>query len=289
MTSRAKMISSLVISLIYLLSSASKFSSPREFESSLKSFGLGHRPSRLLGVVIPILEFGLSLALITQFRSRVVGAVSTGLLGVFTVSIVGLLRRGSVITCGCFGPLFSTNISYRTVTRNFLLVFCSLLHSWENRSRLHGGRMSFTVILWISVFSSIILRIRRVDALHRFSHQNDISTESVQIFKHDSFLSKVRDLDGRVPLFLRQDSATKVQLVFLSPHCTSCQTFLRDNREELIHGDNYFIVCHSYAYLEETSLEFGLKRANLISDDTAILASLLSIRVVPEVQNVTFH
>ncbi|HET9871105.1 MAG TPA: MauE/DoxX family redox-associated membrane protein [Propionibacteriaceae bacterium] len=93
-----------------------------------------------VGWGLPFAELGLGLLLAAGVFTRVVGALSAGLLLVFIGAVISAAARGLTIDCGCFGggglvAIGETDYG-REIARDtgFLLLAVWLI--WQPRSRL---------------------------------------------------------------------------------------------------------------------------------------------------------
>jgi uncharacterized membrane protein YphA (DoxX/SURF4 family) len=60
--------------------------------------------SALIGSALPFVEMALGLLLLAGLATRLLAAVSSGLLVIFMAGIASAWARGLAIDCGCFGP-----------------------------------------------------------------------------------------------------------------------------------------------------------------------------------------
>jgi hypothetical protein len=75
---------------------------------------------KLLSAVVPLVEVGIGATMI--FQQRFGAALAIVLLGIFTAFLVGKLRSGSAVSCGCFGSAQTTPVSWVTIGRNVVLI-----------------------------------------------------------------------------------------------------------------------------------------------------------------------
>lgn len=75
---------------------------------------------RLLAGLLPPSELGVAVLLVV--RPRWGAALATVLLTAFTVPVVAAVRRGRVVSCGCFGSSSSQPVGWGTIGRNAVLV-----------------------------------------------------------------------------------------------------------------------------------------------------------------------
>lgn len=75
-----------------------------------------------LACVLPGIELGLGLSLLTGLNSRFAAAGSGAMLAGYTAALVHALRKGIVTDCGCFGSLAASQVSWKLVARNAVLI-----------------------------------------------------------------------------------------------------------------------------------------------------------------------
>jgi hypothetical protein len=91
----------------------------RPAETARAFTALGLRGAASLARAVPIVELVLAVALVTV--PAVGGAVALALLAGFTVLLVGTVRAGRDVGCGCFGTASRRPVSFVDVVRNGLL------------------------------------------------------------------------------------------------------------------------------------------------------------------------
>ncbi len=117
----------LVLSAVLLLAGAGKMLRSEEFAAALR---LSHLPAvlvRPLGVVVPVLELGVALALVLttpRWLPVALGAASA-LLAAFTAWMGWVWARGLRVRCGCFG-VGDAKVGGRSIARNLLLLLLAL-------------------------------------------------------------------------------------------------------------------------------------------------------------------
>ncbi|MGH2531948.1 MAG: MauE/DoxX family redox-associated membrane protein [Thermomicrobiales bacterium] len=117
----------LVLATVLLLAATGKALHPDDFAAALR---LSHLPSRLdrpLTVVIPLIEFGLTLTLIlsTPRTLPFVLSATAMLFGIFTVWMIWIRANHLRVRCGCFG-LGGKEVGWRIIGRNGLLIVLSV-------------------------------------------------------------------------------------------------------------------------------------------------------------------
>lgn len=122
----------ILISIIFLVSSGSKFSHPYEFLQHVYSYRLVG-PDVALGVAIaiPALELVLGLSLLAGLFVQSALFLASLTFSAFTVVTYSAVTRGLDISCGCFEVLDtlreSQTVSYASVARAGGLAVLSML------------------------------------------------------------------------------------------------------------------------------------------------------------------
>ena len=78
-----------------------------------------------LACVLPGIELGLGLSLLTGLNSKLTAAGSGAMLAGYTAALVHALQKGIVTDCGCFGSLASSQVSWKLVARNAGLIIAA--------------------------------------------------------------------------------------------------------------------------------------------------------------------
>lgn len=113
----------MILGGIFIVAGFAKLLDGEDFLTTVQR--LGFVP---VGLILPSItlivqsEIWLGLALVVGFRTRMVAALLSGLISVFVFVIVFALLRGTVVECGCFGPLDSEQIGIGVIIRDTLLM-----------------------------------------------------------------------------------------------------------------------------------------------------------------------
>ncbi|MGH1503304.1 MAG: MauE/DoxX family redox-associated membrane protein [Acidimicrobiales bacterium] len=111
------------LAAMFLWSATSKL---RDLPGTAQAFGrIGlPRPTALAPVVVAA-EFAVAFALLA---APVVGAIAAvGLLVAFTGTLIGMIRSGRALSCGCFGADHDEPVGLADVARNVGLLVAALL------------------------------------------------------------------------------------------------------------------------------------------------------------------
>ena len=117
------------VAFVLLLSGATKTRQTSRTLDSMEALGVPEfARHRWIAAAVPAWEIGLGLALLlAPGWSRVAAALlAVGTFALFTVFIIGVLRRGDDVDCGCFGALsVDDRVTRWTVARNVVLMAAS--------------------------------------------------------------------------------------------------------------------------------------------------------------------
>jgi peroxiredoxin len=112
----------ILLASVFLVAALTKLADLGGSRRSLAAFGLPPMLSGPLGVLLPVTEFAVAIALVPVV-SAVAGAIGAMLLLALFVAGIGInLLRGRRPDCHCFGQLYSTPVGWPTVARNLALL-----------------------------------------------------------------------------------------------------------------------------------------------------------------------
>lgn len=107
---------------VFLISGAAKLVDQAGLRKTIVDFGLPQGTVRPLGLMLPLMELVLAVALLPAGTAWWAAAALLGLLVAFVVVVAINLSRGRRPACHCFGQLSSDPIGWETLLRNALLV-----------------------------------------------------------------------------------------------------------------------------------------------------------------------
>ena len=134
----------LLLAAVFLFAALAKLRSQDEFAEVLKNVV----PSSLVrtaALAIPLLELLLAVFLLSGIASRAAAVVSVVVLGVFTIVLTVMWRRG-VKGCGCFGEDNNTATTGSGIIRNLILIVLALLVAVGPESDMLYGPDSATLL-----------------------------------------------------------------------------------------------------------------------------------------------
>jgi hypothetical protein len=224
---------------VFALSGASKLG---RTEITLAAMSALHvaRPLRRRGAAraLPWAELLLAVLLIVTpgaLRSAV-AAAATVVLVVFTVLLIGVLRRDEQASCDCFGALSADDaVSGWSIARNVLLIACTasvaLLGAAEPAffpalMALPAAAVLTLVVLWL--LTAVVVLVRIVAVLRRRSSSVVLpappapGADAVAGIGDPIPATEVVSLDGRTHQLHTISAVAPTVLLFLSAECASC-------------------------------------------------------------------
>ncbi len=112
----AERIACLVVGIGFLASSVPHLTNPYHFLASVYSYELvGPGMGKVVAMVLPHVQLVTAVCLIGNIFVRRALATSCGMLAVFVGAQLSSVVRGQEITCGCFGPNYSSRIGFGSI------------------------------------------------------------------------------------------------------------------------------------------------------------------------------
>jgi len=138
---RCKLIQSILQVTIFLIraslaavlvaAGAAKLADVRSFTSTLIGLGVPVRRRLLLrglARIIPLVEVGLGLAVVSCLWPTVINGAVLTLMCVFSIVVTVALRRKLNVACRCFGTLSDSQFSNKGLARSVLLTVLALVN-----------------------------------------------------------------------------------------------------------------------------------------------------------------
>ena len=123
----------LVLAAVFAVAGVAKLADRDGSRRAVEDFGVPARLSPVVAVVLPVVEFGVAIALISTSFAWWGALGALGLLVVFVVVIVVNLARGQHPNCQCFGQLHTAPVGRSTVIRNLVLAAMAGYVVWHGR------------------------------------------------------------------------------------------------------------------------------------------------------------
>jgi peroxiredoxin/uncharacterized membrane protein YphA (DoxX/SURF4 family) len=140
----------LLLASVFTVAGLAKLADLKGSRQAIIGFGLPASVATPLGVLLPLVELTVAVALL--FTSTVLwGAVGAlGLLLLFVAGISVNLSRGRTPDCHCFGQLHSAPAGWKTLARNGALAVVAAFLLWQGWEGNEGP----SVIAWIGAIST---------------------------------------------------------------------------------------------------------------------------------------
>lgn len=117
----------IVLAVVLGGSAVGKFQDLDDSRQMIRDFGVPDRLARPGGVVLPGVELAVAIGLLIGGLSKWAAGAAALLLATFTLAIGLNMALGRNPECRCFGPLLTSTIGWRTLTRNLILLALAAL------------------------------------------------------------------------------------------------------------------------------------------------------------------
>lgn len=123
----ATLVARLVLAAVFAVAGAAKLADRDDARRTLRGFEVPVALVAPLALLLPVAELATAGALLAA-PTIVAGAVGAiALLTAFSAAIAVAIARGRQVECGCFGRLYATMVSRRTLARNGALLALAAL------------------------------------------------------------------------------------------------------------------------------------------------------------------
>ncbi len=165
----ALLIARLLLTVVFFVAGLAKLADRAGSQQALRDFGVPALLANPLGVLLPLVELAVAVALIPVISAwwGAIGALV--LLLLFVVGITVNLIRGRTPDCHCFGQLHSAPVGWPTLLRNLILV--AIAGFVVGLGRVNAGASAvdwlgaLTIVQRIELFiGGVLLRLEAVEA-----------------------------------------------------------------------------------------------------------------------------
>jgi methylamine dehydrogenase accessory protein MauD len=140
----------LLLAAVFVVAGVAKLADREGSRRSVADFGVPAALAAPLGILLPLVELAVAVALIPT-ATALWGAVGAlALLLLFTIGITANLARGRRPDCRCFGQLHSVPVGPRTLARNGVLAAVAAILVWRGLE----GEVGPSVVGWIGTLST---------------------------------------------------------------------------------------------------------------------------------------
>jgi len=111
------------LGLIFLLSATAKLRDPTRFVRAVLDYALLRGSlARLYGRMLPFVELGTALLLLSGFFLPIAAALAMLMLTSFAIAITAVTVQGRELGCHCFGEASTSHIGWHSLVRDLLLL-----------------------------------------------------------------------------------------------------------------------------------------------------------------------
>jgi thiol-disulfide isomerase/thioredoxin len=264
----------LLLAIVFLIAGLAKFADRSGSQKALREFGVPEVLVRPMGIVLPIAEVALAVALVCRAWAWWAALGVLGLLLVFIADISYNLAHGRRFHCHCFGRLYSAPMGPSALARNTFLALLAALVIWFGRGSTclsaTSWFMAWSLAQRVTLIAAVIavalmagegwlllhtlrqqgrllLRIERVEShLTQEGMVVEMSEQTQPLIglpvgtKAPAFSGRSLD-DETISLDILRTIGKPIILVFVNPTCAPCSVFLpevgrwqRDYADQLI-------------------------------------------------------
>lgn len=233
----------LLLAAMFAAAGLTKLADLAGSRAAIRAFGLPLRMAAPLGLMIPLAEIAIGLALIPASSARAAAVAAVALLTAYGAAIAIALLRGRKPDCHCFGRLYSAPAGVGTLLRNLALAVVAALVVLEPASKPSAVELAVAGAIAIVVLQSAVgwrLLRRHGEALKRI-HELESGLAAPTAIRVGSpaphFI--VPDISGdEVRSRDLLGAGRSLLLVFVNPACEPCRSLLPRVAEwQRIHSD----------------------------------------------------
>jgi uncharacterized membrane protein YphA (DoxX/SURF4 family)/peroxiredoxin len=230
-----------LLAAVFITAGVGKLLDLQGSRRAVTDFGVPERAARVVGVLLPLAELAIGLALIFRPSARWAALAALILLSAFIVGIARALARGEEPDCHCFGQIHSAPAGPLTLARNALLAAFAVvvlaygqgpaLDAWVSaRSTAElvavaAGIWAFAATAYALSLASEVRRLKGNLSLAQQQAAQGIRSGIPVGTEAPAFA--LPDLHGRtVTLTALLDLGQPLLLVFMNPGCGPCATML---------------------------------------------------------------
>ncbi len=223
----------IALALVFAVAGAAKLFDRAGSRRALVEFGAPERLAAPLGLLLPLAELGIAVALLPTVSARYAAAFGAALLGVFTVAIGVALVRGRKPDCHCFGQLHSAPAGWGTLARNSALAGLAVLIATQPAAypslRTLGAVGGAVLVmgqayLWFELLRRYGRALQRIDEFEAgFDEQQEveIGSDAPEFALPTTEAEELTLSDLLAP-------EQPLLLVFTDPGCGACTALLPD-------------------------------------------------------------
>ena len=287
------LIARLLLAAVFVVAGLAKLADRSGSRQALRDFGVPAPLATPLGILLPLAELAVAVALVPTASAWWGAIAALALLLLFVSGISYNLARGRTPDCHCFGQLHSAPAGWPTLLRNLGLAVVAGFVVWQGRISAGSSAVSWLGALalpqriellagvmivallalegWALVY---VLRqqgrlLRRLEVMEARFAAGGAAGGTIVGTSAPAFA--LPDLDGKtVTLDALRAEGLPVLLIFSDPDCGSCQTLLPEiGRWQRDYADRLSFALISRGSAEDNrakSREHGVTRVLLQRD-----------------------
>jgi len=124
----------LLLAAVFTVAGVAKLRDPAGTRQGVKNFGVPASLAAPVGVLLPITEIVVAIALVLRGTAWWGALGALMLLAAFIAAIAVNLARGNKPDCHCFGQVHSTPVGWSTLVRNGVLAAAAAFIVWQGRN-----------------------------------------------------------------------------------------------------------------------------------------------------------
>ncbi len=124
----------LLLAAVFAVAGLTKLADLPGSRRAVRDFGVSGRLAGPFGVLLPLVELGVAVALIPKASAWYGALAALVLLALFVVGIAANLARGRRPACHCFGQLHSRPAGWPTLARNAVLAAIAGFVLWQGKN-----------------------------------------------------------------------------------------------------------------------------------------------------------
>jgi peroxiredoxin len=232
----------MVLAIVFVISAVAKLLDRQGSARAAAGFGVPVTLAPLSGSVLPLVEIGIVVGLISTVTAKYAAFAAMVMLVLFTAVIAAAVLRGRAMSCHCFGRLDTGPVSWLTAIRSGVLAASAGFVAWQGWDDASVGVTSWTdsaaVAGTVAVVMSLIavglavvvidsrretLRLRAAYGLEESVDDQHSDIVGLHIGQHAPPFSASSLTGQLVSLDDLRAAGRHVALLFVSPDCFACR------------------------------------------------------------------
>lgn len=149
----------LLLAAVFLVAGLAKLADLAGSQQALRDFGVPLQLARPFGLLLPLAELTVAVALVPTVSAWWGALGALALLLLFVVGIAFNLARGRQPDCHCFGQLHSASAGWSTLTRNLLLAAVAGFMVAFGRATPGPGFLDWLAVLTVTQWTLVLVGV----------------------------------------------------------------------------------------------------------------------------------